>query len=263
MLTSAPIHDATTPIDDLELTPGELDGRRVWFVSNGTTIPWVGGGDGSDDGDDGADGSDDGGDGGDDGADGSGGDDGSGDGGDGGEGDVAAIQALAKELGITPGQLKGRIEASRKWENRAKKSQSELEKLRRAGMSPDEKALDDAKAEGARTEREKVGQKLVAAEIRAQGAGIITREQYDLLVDGLNLDKFLDDDGDVDTAKVEALIKGIAKPDTGEDDKKKRRLDSGQGRRQGADRSGSRSGSVADGRDLFAERHGKKTTSTT
>lgn len=37
-----------------------------------------------------------------------------------GDATLAEIKALADELGITPGQLKGRLEASKKWEQRAK-----------------------------------------------------------------------------------------------------------------------------------------------
>lgn len=42
---------------------------------------------------------------------------------------LAEIKAAADELGITPGQLKGRLDASRKWEERAKKNAPDLEDL--------------------------------------------------------------------------------------------------------------------------------------
>lgn len=180
---------------------------------------------------------------------------GSGDGPDGaGEGDgsdddaaaLAEVAALAKELGITPAQVKGRLQASRKWEERAKANKTaadELEALKRSQMSDQEKAVDEARIAARAEALRDVGAKLVDAEIRAASAGRMSDEQRTVLLDGLDRSRFLTDDGDVDTAKVASFIDGIA-PAKGDDGK--RFPDLGQGRRPGKVKP-----SVAAGRDMY------------
>lgn len=57
------------------------------------------------------------------------------------------IAAMASELGIAPGQLKGRLEASRKWEQRAKKADEEAEKARVA-LVDQQRAVEEARQAG-------------------------------------------------------------------------------------------------------------------
>lgn len=230
------------PLDDLEFTLGRLDGRRVWFVSDGTVVPYVGGGDGDDDTDDDdhADGADDRDD-----------QDDADDDGDGDEdsGDSAELRKWKRE--------------KRKWEKRAKDNRRELERLRNRGSnSSDDDHGDEQVREQVRSEeRTRFASRSVEMYLDAQvEAGRITDEQADGLLDSIDPTKFIDDDGDVDTDKVKGLLKVIAKPAKGtEDDGTKRRLDSGQGRRQGTQRRGEKRGSVASGRELYEQLHGKKT----
>lgn len=62
-----------------------------------------------------------------------------------GDATVAEIAALAAELGITPGQLKGRLEASRKWEQRAKKADEDAEAARLASLDDLQRAQEEAR----------------------------------------------------------------------------------------------------------------------
>ena len=72
---------------------------------------------------------------------------------------LADIKASADELGITPGQLKGRLEASKTWEQRAKQvTPEELTELRKAAA--DLKTIQDAN----KTENEKLLERIAAAE---------------------------------------------------------------------------------------------------
>jgi hypothetical protein len=72
---------------------------------------------------------------------------------------LADIKAAAEELGITPGQLKGRLEASRTWEQRAKQvTPEELAELRKAAAEL--KTIQDAN----KSENEKLLERIAAAE---------------------------------------------------------------------------------------------------
>jgi len=76
-----------------------------------------------------------------------------------GDATLAEIAKLADELGITPGQLKGRLDASRKWEERAKKADAAEEAARRESLSDLERAQEVAKAaeeRAARAERKAI-----------------------------------------------------------------------------------------------------------
>lgn len=86
----------------------------------------------------------------------------------------------------------------------------ELEAFKQATMSETEKAIAEAKAEGRMEALREGGGKLVAAEIRAAAAGRLTQKQLDALLDGTNLAAFVDDDGEVDRAKVSKYVEGIA-----------------------------------------------------
>lgn len=88
---------------------------------------------------------------------------------------------------------------ARKWEQRAKgnaKANRELEDLKRKGMEPDERALEEARAQGRIEAAKAAGQRLAAAELKAAGVP-------KALIEDLNMDRFLDDDGDVDDKAVE------------------------------------------------------------
>lgn len=145
---------------------------------------------------------------------------------------------------------------ARKHEERAKanaKAQKELDDLKAASATEQDRAVLAAKAEGRSEALSSVGTKLVDAELRAAAAGRLDDKQRDALIEGLDRSRFLNDDGDVDTDKVKALIEGIAGPKSDKDTKPPF-PNLGQGRRPVGDPTPS----VASGRDLFEERKGTK-----
>jgi len=114
----------------------------------------------------------------------------------------ALLADLAKE--------RDKRQAAEKEAKRLKAIEAELETLRQASMSEQEKAVEKAKAEGRTEATQAMGEKLVAAEIRAVAAGRLTNEQLVTLLDRLNLASFVNDDGEVDEAKVVKFVDGIA-----------------------------------------------------
>lgn len=122
---------------------------------------------------------------------------------------------------------------SKKNEDRAKanaEAAKELEKFRQQSMTETEKLVEQARAEARTATLAEAGGKVARAEIRAAAAGRLDQAALDVLIDGLNLAKFLDDDGEVDTAKVAAFVDGIA-PKAEEDEKPAGFPDLGQGAR--------------------------------
>jgi hypothetical protein len=129
---------------------------------------------------------------------------------------------------------------------------AELERIRREGMSDNDKALADARAEAdaaARAdERAKGTTKIFAATFRAAIAGRIEAEKVSGLIEPLNPQHFLTSEGEVDTDKVQQYVDGIAPAGT------KKWPDMGQGRRGGSQKSTG----VGSGKSLFEERHQTK-----
>lgn len=126
----------------------------------------------------------------------------------------------------------------------------ELDALKAASATEQEKAV-KAASEAARTKAlQETTPRLVAAEFRAASAGRHTPEQLAAILEPLDMSKFLDPKGNVDTAKVDAFINSVtpapAKPGF---------PDLGQGRRPGG-----AGPSVAAGREMFAA--GKKPATT-
>lgn len=117
---------------------------------------------------------------------------------------IAEIAAMASELGITPGQLKGRLEASRKWEDRAKKADEAAEAARVAALSEQDKAIEKAREEGKAEAQTGFAVVLAAAELKAALASVGVEDPADVVAD-LDLSKFLDTDGGLDAVKVAAL----------------------------------------------------------
>lgn len=250
------MHTTTnTDIDDLELTAGWQDGRKVWFVSDGTVIPHISGGDGDDE----LDGlSDD---------------------------EIEALESLSDEdveklEGLSTDELavltgtatdwKAEAERwkrqARKHEQRSKANKKELDRVRggkkpekqTGGQGENEPDLDAVRDEVRAEMRKDFAEQTIELYMDAQvDAGRLSGDQADVLLDSIDASKFIDDDGDVDTDKVKALIEGIAKPATGSNGSGKGGFpDTGQGRRNGGRKRGEKSSSVAAGRELFTERHG-------
>lgn len=112
-------------------------------------------------------------------------------------------------------------------EARAKELETELEEFRRSQMSEQEKAIDEARTAARAEALTEVGSKLAHAEFRAAAAGKLDDDQLGVLIDNLDLSKFLTEDGEVDREKVSTVVAGIgSKADTPS-------VDLGQGSRGG------------------------------
>lgn len=82
-------------------------------------------------------------------------------------------------------------------------AEAEAEKLRKASLTGQDKAIEDARDAAKAEARTEFATKLAAAELKAAG---VPKD----IVEDLNLTKFLDDMGEVDTAKVETHAKKYA-----------------------------------------------------
>lgn len=105
----------------------------------------------------------------------------------------------------------------RKEEAKAKANSAaarELERLRRETMTDTERAVAEAvaaaKAETAAEVTNRMGGRLVIAEIRGAVAGRLSPEAVGALTERLDLSTFLTDDGEVDGAAVQAFAAQIA-----------------------------------------------------
>lgn len=137
--------------------------------------------------------------------------------------------------------------------------------LEQASRSEAEKAADEARAAGEKAGREaeraealgKFAPRLVGAEFRAQLAGRMTGDQVTELVDGLNVSKFLTEDGAADAESVARFVAAIPAVTAPAEPAAPARpvRDIGGGSRVGPKVDGLQRGS-----DLYAARHGKKTT---
>lgn len=126
---------------------------------------------------------------------------------------------------------------------------ADAEKWRQAqreNLKPDERALEDAKAEARREERNKIAPRLVKAEFKALGKDV-PEELLTAFLDDLNHEKYLGTDGEVDTEKVKARV-AVLTPKQ----QQQQRRDNHQGfrRTDGAT-------SVSAGRDMYASRNKK------
>ena len=124
---------------------------------------------------------------------------------------------------------------ARKHEERAKanaKAAQELEEFRKQSMSETEKAIEQARTEGRQQALTEAGGKVAAAELRAAATGRMTTEQMDTLLEGINLARFVDDDGEVDRDAVVKFVDGIAPPPTEDEQAVTAALDLGQGARR-------------------------------
>lgn len=132
---------------------------------------------------------------------------------------------------------------------------AELARIKREGLSDTDKALADAREEGANEaraeERGKYATQLVAAEFRAANAGRLDGAKIQGVLEGIDPSKFLTSEGQVATDKVQQYVDGIAPADT------KKWPDMGQGRRGGGASKSTGSG-VAAGKDLYEDRHPQK-----
>ena len=126
---------------------------------------------------------------------------------------------------------------------------AERDRLKAAGLSESEKAIEAARAE-ARTQAEKdvtakYAARLVAAESRTAIGDRRTREQVADLLDGIDLSKFLTTSGEVDADKVSKHAELLAPKST---------ADTGQGRRGGSSSMTKREAGIAEARKRFPQK---------
>jgi hypothetical protein len=100
-------------------------------------------------------------------------------------------------------------ERARVAEKAVKAHEAELEKLRNAAMSDQEKAVSEAEARGRQTALTEAGRKIAVAEIRAAAVGKDT-EALNSQLEFLNVDTVLGEDGEVDAEKVARFVAGVA-----------------------------------------------------
>lgn len=100
--------------------------------------------------------------------------------------------------------------ARRTAEKAAKDAQAELEKIRSASMSEQEKAVAAAKAEGRDEALKGANERLVRAEVRAAAAGKLADPGDALGLLG-DLSTFIGPSGDVDTKAISSAIDGLVK----------------------------------------------------
>lgn len=130
---------------------------------------------------------------------------------------------------------------------------TEYEQIRQEKLTPSEKALEQARNEGREEAAKELNPKFVASAFNTALAHIEKDEDRAELIDTLDLSKFIDDKGNVDTAKVASVAKRIAPADTGAGGK---RYDYGAGHRAPSNASG-----VTAGAERYQQRHGKKSSS--
>jgi hypothetical protein len=101
---------------------------------------------------------------------------------------------------------------ARKWEDRAKankKAQDELEALKAAAMSDQEKAVAEAEKKGRTAAASEYGTKLAGAEFRAAvaAAGIDLGEAAELI----DVTRFVGDDGEVNVTAIKSAVTKLSK----------------------------------------------------
>jgi hypothetical protein len=128
----------------------------------------------------------------------------------------------------------------------------QYDQLAAASRTEHERALDDARAQARReadeAARRQYGGLMVEAAFARASAGRMNEDQLTSLLDGLDRNRFLADDGTVDTDRVTQFIACIAPAQ--QQDGTRRAPDMGQGRRPVEQPRG-----VDAGRSLWAERH--------
>lgn len=100
-----------------------------------------------------------------------------------------------------------------KWKGLSRKNEdalkAERDKAAKAGMTADEKATADAEAKGRKAAAVEYGKKLALAEIKAAAA----TKQVDLseILEDIDASKYVDDNGEVDTAAIGKFVAKFAK----------------------------------------------------
>lgn len=119
------------------------------------------------------------------------------------------VEQVPEPLGIEgKAALESERKARRDAEKQAKAATAELDKLRQATATDQEKAVMAAKAEGRTEALREAGIGRVEDAIRAAAGG--RNVDIDALLDGVDRTKFLDDDGNPDRDAIQAWIDRLA-----------------------------------------------------
>jgi hypothetical protein len=111
-------------------------------------------------------------------------------------------------------KLRSKTQESTKYQKRAQKAESELEKLRTAQLSEQEKLVVAARQEGLTEGMSKANQRLVRAEVIATAAGKVADpgDVFAILTaDGTIAGIEIDDDGNVDTKAITKAVDDLVK----------------------------------------------------
>jgi len=111
--------------------------------------------------------------------------------------------------------LQAERDARKAADRKAKDLETELDKLRRAQMTENERAIAEAEERGRQTATVNVAQRLAAAEIRAALTGVVPDPAA--VVEDLNLARYVTESGDIDTdavAKLRTKYEAFAKPNS-------------------------------------------------
>ena len=116
-----------------------------------------------------------------------------------------------EELGDKGKQAIDRMKAERnEAAKRAKDLERQLNEIREANQTEQEKALGAARKEGAAEAAKALAPKLVAAEFKAASAGRLTADQLSGFLEDLDLTKYLTADGEVDAERVAKKVDLLA-----------------------------------------------------
>lgn len=122
---------------------------------------------------------------------------------------------------------------ARKHERRLKEANKQLADLQAASMSESEKAVSNAVAEALKENNanwvKQVGGRLVKSEIKAGASGRISDKGLSSLLDGLDVSRFIDDEGEPDTQAIKKFLDDVLPPSSGS-----KNVDLGQGARGNA-----------------------------
>lgn len=96
---------------------------------------------------------------------------------------------------------------AKKYRLEAKKHADEIDKIKKQGMSDQDKAIADARAEARAEALREAGTTIVESVIRTR---FTTDADADAFVDGVNLARFVGEDGSVDRAALTAWLDKVA-----------------------------------------------------
>lgn len=115
------------------------------------------------------------------------------------------------DLGDAGKQAIDRMKAERNdARNEAKALRAELDEFKRSQMTDQERLIDEAKAAARAEALAEAGSKVAVAEFKAAASGRLDDTQLSTLLGSLDLKAFLDDQGDVDPAKVKTFVDTVA-----------------------------------------------------